>query len=1114
MKQISKTRQIWSSEKSDKFASSPAVAERAWRGKHFIIRQLCLVFFFLMTFGAIQAQKTVRGTVVDEDNSPLIGVSVFVQGTSVGTSTDINGAFSLAVPASASELHFRFIGMNDQIVKIGTGDMRVIMTAASENLDEVVVVAYGEARRKSLTGAVSAVTASQIEARPLTNVMSALEGVAGLQMTTGGQPGSDPSIRIRGYTTINGSNSPLFVIDGVPFGGNYSDLNPQDVESISVLKDAAASSLYGNRASNGVVLITTKRGKTETPRIEVFTNQGVFERGIAEYDRLEANDWMETMFIGYRNQLMSQDAAKYPTTVEANEAARNSVMSSAILYNIYNKGDNELFDANGKLVAGAAIVPGFADDLDWWGAISRKGYRQEYGISAQGGNDKTDYFFSASYLNEQGYVLHNDFDRFTGRSRMTVTPNKWFKAGFNLSGSRQMKNYVGTGTTGYINPVFYARNMAPVFPIHQHYDVDGDGHSRGDYVYDESGNMIYFAQNPQMGYRHWLYETEMDKDESTRTTMDGSLFGEITFLNDFKFRVNGNLNSRTDENDVYQNAIIGDGAGNNGRAGFTDYRYKEYTFQQQLTYAKTLGNHNFDILAAHENYSYNRVYSYGRKANETFANQIDLINFTEITSLTGYSDNYRLESYLSRARYNYSDKYFLDASYRRDGSSRFYYENRWGDFWSAGGSWIISSEDFMAGLKDKIDYLKFRTSYGSVGNDASVGYYAYMALYALSQNGGKSALYKSQLEALNLLWESATSFGVALESRLFNRLDLSVEYYDKRSRDLLFDVNLPLSAGATTSSAYAVTLTKNLGSIANRGVEINANVEVIKQRDFKWNVGTQFSTLKNTILTLPEENRENGIIDGTKKYMEGRGRYDFWLYQFAGTDQMTGRALYLIDDEKYSISPLGEDDSRTLLTATDGITINGQDYVYKTTYAKRDWSGSAIPNIYGSFNTSLDYKGINLSALFTFAHGGKMIDYNYQSLLTNSGKAASLHVDVLEGWVAAPEGMTETSPNRVDPNQRPAFDFIRNSDHTATSTQNQLSSNYLLFKSLNLSYSLPKRWIAPLDLYSLRVNISAENLYLQTAKKGSNPLQSFTGAADQNQLQIPRVISFGLKVQF
>jgi hypothetical protein len=329
---------------------------------------------------------------------------------------------------------------------------------------------------------------------------------------------------------------------------------------------------------------------------------------------------------------------------------------------------------------------------------------------------------------------------------------------------------------------------------------------------------------------------------------------------------------------------------------------------------------------------------------------------------------------------------------------------------------------------------------------------------------------------------------------------------------------LPLSAGATTSSAYEATLTKNLGSIANRGIEIGLNVDIIKQKNFKWSVGTEFTYFKNTILSLPEENRELGIISGTKKFMEGHGRYDFWAYQFAGTDQLTGRALYLLNDKDYYVQDpkvaTDPDEKRTAVPAEYTVNINDVDYVYRTTYAKRDWSGSAIPDFMGSFNTAFSYKSLTLSALFTFAYGGKMYDYNYNDLLNSSGTPGALHVDTKNTWQGAPEGMTETSSNRIDKNQRPAFDFTRNTDHVATSTQYLLDASYLVFKNINLSYNLPRTWIHNLDLSGVRLNFTVENLFTLTSVKGMNPQQSFDGAGDVNALTPPRVISFGLNVQF
>ncbi|MDR2806391.1 MAG: SusC/RagA family TonB-linked outer membrane protein, partial [Dysgonamonadaceae bacterium] len=519
----------------------------------------------------------------------------------------------------------------------------------------------------------------------------------------------------------------------------------------------------------------------------------------------------------------------------------------------------------------------------------------------------------------------------------------------------------------------------------------------------------------------------------------------------------------------------------------------------------------------HENYAWDRFYAYGRKANETFAGHGDMINYTEITSLTGYQDRLRMESYLTNAKYNYKDKYYADLSYRRDASSRFYKENRWGNFYAAGAGWVISEENFMSGLKDKINFLKLRADYGEVGNDRSVGYYASMALYAMTQNGGQSALYKSQLDATDIKWESAVTSGIGIDARLFNRIEFSAEYFDKRSRDLLFDVNLPLSAGSTTSSAAEATVTMNLGTISNHGVEISVAGDIIRSKDFRWNVGVNLTTLKNTILSLPEQNRENGIIDGTKKYMEGHDRYAFWTYQFAGVDQMTGRSLYKVDTDKYTLTEPTEEEKEAgkviLPDAAERVAINGETYVYKTTYALRDWSGSAIPDFFGSITTALSYKDLTLSAILTYSVGGKIMDYNYQSYMSATANPSSLHKDLLKSWNGVPEGITETSANRIDPNGIPELNFSRSADNNTTSTRFLQDASYLILKNINLSYTLPSRWVSKLDLSRVRLNLTAENLFTLSSLQGMDPQQGWSGL-QYNYLPTARIISMGINVQF
>jgi len=1083
----------------------------------FMKKVILLLICFVISMGLAVAQNVrVNGVVVDENGEPIPGVSVIAKNApSIGTTTAVDGTFQLSIPNTATVLTFKYIGMKEQDVQVKSGQMmKVVMETSATALEEVVVsVAYGESKKIALTGAVSAIDAKAIEKRPISSVTAALEGTLGVQVNnTYGQPGSDATVQIRGFTSVNGSNAPLYVLDGVTFGGNISDLNPQDIESISILKDAASAALYGARASNGVVLITTKKGRSETPSIRLTINQGIYERGLKDYAVMNANEFMESMFIGYRNSLMSTLPATYPTIEAANAKAQSSLISDVLKYNIYNKPNDGLFDANGKLVAGAQILDGYKDDLNWYKPIERKGYRQEYTLSGDGSTSKANYLFSLGYLDEKGYFNNSGFNRFTGRAKVDLTPKKWVNTGFSLSGSSQLTNWTnGNNDAQFPNPFMFARNIAPIYPVHLH-DM-----TTGGYLLDDSDNKQYDSGilygRPQYLNRHLIWENELNSDKTSRNTMEGSAYINIMFLKDFKFTVKGDMNIRNSSEQVYNNALIGDGAGNNGRIGRYDYAYNEYTFQEQLYWNRLFNEkHHVDLLASHENYSFLRNYTYLYKTNQNFPGGSYLSNLTQMTSMLGYPDNYRLESYLFRARYNFDEKYFADASVRRDGSSRFDVKKRWGNFWSAGANWIISKEDFMKPLRDQVNFLKLRASYGEVGNDQSVGYYAYMALYYMSQNANQGALYKSQNGAPDLIWETAASFGVALEGRLFNRIDFSAEYFDKRSRNLLFDVNLPLSAGGTSTSDAVATMTKNIGSVSNRGVEATINVDIFSNKDWKWSVGANVTTYKNKVLTLPEQNRENGIISGSKKYMEGHGIYDFWLYQFVGVDQMTGMSLYKPNYTNYYIGdPV---DGKSAIPSQYVVTIGNQNYVTYATYAERNWSGSAIPDLFGSFNTSLRYKNFDLNALFTYSLGGKVLSNSYNSLMSMSGAVTQMSKDVLKSWNGIPEGMTEDSPNRIDPNGIPVLDFSKAQfTYNALSSRSLHDASFLVFKNINLSYTLPKNLIHKLDISRLSIVGTVENLFTLTTLQGMDPQQSFNGM-NYNYMVTPRVYSLGLNIQF
>jgi len=1103
---------------------------------------MILMSLFLLV-GGVVAQTTVKGTVVTyEDNEPIIGASIQVVGASnIGTITDVNGQFTLQVPAGKNTLKITYVGMEPLEVAVSNKPLRIQLRNDANNLDEVVVVAYGTQKKTSLTGAIQEVKSEEILLRPTSSVASALEGmVTGVQVnSTYGVPGEDPSIRIRGIGTVNGSSSPLYILDGVPYGGNISDLNPQDIESMSVLKDAASAALYGNRASNGVILITTKKGKQGKLNVSADIKLGTYSRGIPEYERMGATQWMEAQWLNMKNNRISammNEAVPEGMTQEqwiasipgkASEYASKNLISDRLYLNIFQGADDALFDSNGNFIGGA-IKGTYAEDLDWYDQAIHNGFREEYNINANGATDKADYLFSVGYLNENGYLKTSGFDRLSGRAAVNVQPVKWFKSGFNVNVTHQTFNSTyGTSDGGYTNPFMYCRNIAPIYPVHLH-DVN-----TGQYILDDFGNTQYDSGSyidangqvqvtrNQFQDRHLIWENELNRINTIRNTMNAIAYADIYLPYNFTFTLKGNLNTRHSEQNEYNNAIVGDGKGNSGRGKRVDYRYKNWAFQQQLHWSHEFGVHSVDALIGHENYHYTYNYLYGYKTTQVFAGVNNLNNFTDITSLYDYNDTYRTESYLGRVRYGYDNKYNVEASFRRDGSSRFSKDSRWGNFWSLGANWVISNEDFMKKF-DWVNYLKLRADYGEVGNDAGSGYYGYMALYNSTQNANKGAYWIGQLPNEDLKWETGQSWGIGIDGRLFNRLNFSIEYFDKRNKDLLFDVYNPLSAGATSTSSAESVITKNLGTISNKGVEFSFDVDVFKNRDWKVNVGADITFLKNEIITLPEQNK-NGIIDGTKKIVEGKSRYEFFVYTWEGVNTKNGFSLYKFDDEKYYFTAngqtFGDTENGTEVTGDNlntVVVINGVPYSYVTTYAKKEFHGSAIPKAYGGFHFTVGWKGLSLYTLFTYQLGGKVMDSNYASLMSASGTPYSLHADAASGWTVE----NATAIDAVDPNGIPQLNNAPTipgtaveADLNSTSSRWLTSASYLILKNLNLTYNLPRNLVRKVNLDGVAVTLACENLFTVTARKGMNPQQNFSGT-QSNTFVTPRVFTVGLNVKF
>ena len=1065
--------------------------------------------------------RTYHGTVLDAaNNEPLIGATIMPIGGGTGAAADLDGNFTLTVPANVKKATVSYVGYTSQTVELKP-DMKIFLSSTSQNLDDLVVVAYGTANKESLTGSVAVVGAKEIEDRPVTSVTAALEGNApGVQVNNSvGSPGSEPSIVIRGFNTINGTTAPLYVVDGVPYEGAIIDLNPADIESMSVLKDAASSALYGNRGANGVILITTKKAK-KVGKVDVTLQirQGMYNRGLPFYDRLEPNDWMQATFNAQVNGLVSggnfdrEGALAY---------VRENYITLYAGNNIYGVPDNQLFDEKGTFAPWTVnedgttsrvynYLPGYTD-LDWWDAMSQNGYRQEYNINAAAATEKYNVFASVGYLKENGYMLMSDFERFNGRINANFQPVDYFKFGVNLAATAQeSQSATGSISVDAAKNPFNTQFTAPVYPYYRH-DAEGN-------IVMENGEPVWNTATYLQGMNQaWVLR--LDDSRNSATVIDGSIYGTAVIPYGFELTVRGNIHRDKTHGLSYANATTGDAQGL-GRLGENFYNIKSHTFMQTLTWDHQYGDHHVDVLLDHENYQYSEDGSSVVVTGQVLPGMIALGNFNGVNPPSQGKGMLRMESYLGRARYNYDQKYFGEFSVRRDGTSRFHKDNRWGTFWSVGGSWVITKEKFMQGIS-WIDYLKLRAAYGSVGNDASAGSYSYYSLYAFAPYDDVRGLIPVQLASDNIKWEATKTFDIGLEGSLFNnRLNFTVGYFNKRNTDLLFNVVKPASGGTISNTGSNPSVLANVGTMQNIGWELQFGVDIIRTRDINWNFSIDATFMKNKIIKLPDGQDLPG-----QKLFQGKTIFDMYTYKWAGVDMLNGRSVYEInpnsDDFLYydeaGAPQYSEEEFKARVDGAreDGVLIekDGRYYTYKTQYATREHCGTSLPTVYGSFGTNFSWKGLNLSLLFTYGLGGKTSDSNYQRLMSIGTTAGAVHKDALKAWREAPAGMTAESADRFNTEAIPALDTELSLDSDALSSRFLTSSNYLVFKNLNVSYDLPMKWVSALKLQNINIGVSIDNVFIASRRKGMNPQQSFGGG--QSAAYVPaRVFSFQLGARF
>ena len=1038
---------------------------------------LSIIAVLAVSFAALAQNKQVSGTVVDEAGAAIVGAAVVVDGTSIGTTTGVDGDFKLSAPANGT-LTVSFVGYEDVKVAIaGKTSIKVVLKASVEQLDDVVVVAFGSKRKQDVVGSVSSVKSTIINNSQATSVSSALEGaVAGLQVVSStGQPGADSSIVLRGIGSLSGGNTALIVVDGVPFNGRLSDINPADIQSITVSKDAVSNSLYGSRAANGVVMVTTKSGRQDRTQINFSANWGVTNRAYKDYDYVtDQGEFYELTWYGLRN---TEWVANGGDLDAAALHASQSLLGSLGNYNSFIIPDGEyLVGTDGKLNKSAKerYNDTFAD------ALFDSAMRQEYQVSASGGTDKTNYYLSMGYLDNDSYVIGSDYNRISARANVNSQLKPWLKVGTNIAYSVTEMNGVKDGVGQASNPFDVARSWAPIFPVHG-YDENGNVvlDDKGQPVYDAgTGQTAGTISRPIATNQNVICSMLEDINRNKYHNLTTRSFIEIKFLKDFTFTANYSYDYTNNNATTFYSTKIGDGQSFNGRGTRGSYNSYTQNFNQLLAYNKVVGDHNISAKIGHEYYNYKGDSFSGQKTQFFDPLNPELDNGGQLEYISSYTQEHSIEGYFAMADYNYANKYYVSAAYRRDGTSRFL--DRWGDFWSVGLGWRISAENWMQGA-EWINDLKLRASYGTQGNESVLNYTPYMDQYGITWDGSKLGYSTTFYGNPDLTWEKQKTVDVGVDFRLWDRVYGSVEYFYRRTDDMLFQKTLAVSAGRPYNW-------ENLGSMQNQGVEFELNVDILKGRDFSWTATVVGSHYKNKILTLPEVNREDGIVSGTFKLFEGKSRYEYFTYQYAGMDDK-GNAQWWMDEVDEAT---GDKTGKKVKTST---------YADATKY----WIGKeALPDFTGGFNTTFMWKGIDLTIATAFQLGGWAYDSEYTSGLSNSFYVGH-HKDL---W------------NSYNPATGKGEFPIWNADNSSnsygqTSDVHLIKASYFSIRNITLGYSFPKAWMNKLGIGGIRVFVTGDNVALFSKRQGFDPRVSMSGGNGSFGGYSPmRVVSGGINLTF
>lgn len=1037
----------------------------------------------------LQQTGKVTGRVVGQDGEPIVGASVVERShTTNGAMTDAMGRFTLNVHSAKAQLIVSFVGYETKTVSVTNGKADIVLTEKDTDLDEAVVVAFGKQKRESFTGSAGAIGSQKISQRQVENAIVALNGqVAGVQMVEGNGPGSEPTLRIRGISSINASSSPLIIVDGLPFNGYWSDINPADVESVTVQKDAASNALYGARGANGVVFVTTKNAKRGRAQISFDARWGSNMDGKVDYDKItSAGQYYETHYAALYNYFRnSQGQDAYSAWLNANNTLGLDTADGGVTYLSMTVPEGQyLVGQNGRLNPAATlgrIVTGRDGNEyliipdDWKKEGLRNGLREEYNLNLNGGNDQFQTYVSLGYLKNEGIAPGNYYDRYSARMKMDYQARTWLKVG--ASGSYTHNDYNGQNTTFAV-----AHDIAPIYPVYLR-------DAQGNILTDSHGKRYDYGDGTVLGFVRALYNSQNCIQEDLETIYDNNSnafsfqgYADVTFLRDFKLTVNASVYDTENRQVTTNYPYYGFYALTGGGSSVGHYRTFDFNTQQLLNWAHGYGQHNVSALIGHEYFRNNQTQLYGSKTVfYDYDTNAELDGLLTNNSSGSSKSVYNVEGYFARAMYDYAGRYYLSASYRRDGSSTFAPDYRWGNFWSLGGAWIISKERFMAATEGWIDMLKVKVSYGSQGNDG-IGTYRYTDNYNYASTGGRPAYTFSSLGKADITWETNGNFNTGVEFELFgHRLTGGVEYYRRMTTDMLLWVYLPLSYG--TSGYY-----DNVGDMRNQGVELNLDAELIRLPNVSWKVNFNISHNQNRVVKLNDDNKGSvmdghpGYNSGTKFIGEGLPLYTWRLKKYAGPSPEDGRSMWYYTD--------GDGNQQTT-TSWD----KGSYYL----------CGDANAKAFGGFGTTLALYGFDLAANFVYSIGGLVNDSGYSSLMDSpySGWTGfSYHKDILNAWTPA---NTATDV--------PRFQY-GDQNNASMSDRWLISGSYLTLKNVSLGYTIPDGMAQRLQLSKLRFYVSADGIVYWSARKGLDPRNSFSGSASGTGYSPLRTISGGLTVNF